>query len=53
MEEKSKQILSDYKVSITNPNFSFEALLEIKSPITVDELQSAKNKVVNQHFIEF
>ena len=47
MEEKSKLILSDYKVSITNPRILvLEALLEIKSPITVDELQSKlKNKV--------
>ena len=47
MEEKSKQILSQHSVSITNPRILvLEALLEIKSPITVDDLQKKlKNKV--------
>ena len=47
MEEKSKQILSDNNVSITNPRILvLEALLEIKSPITVDDLQlKLQNKV--------
>ena len=40
MEEKSKQILSEHSVSITIPRILvLEALLEIKSPITVDDLQ--------------
>ena len=47
MQEKSKQILSEHSVSITNPRILvLEALLEIKSPITVDDLQKKlKNKV--------
>ena len=47
MDEKSKQILSEHSVSITNPRILvLEALLEIKSPITVDDLQKKlKNKV--------
>ena len=47
MEEKSKQILSEHSVSITNPRILvLEALLEIKSPITVDDLQKKlKNRV--------
>ena len=47
MEEKSKQNLSEHSVSITNPRILvLEALLEIKSPITVDDLQKKlKNKV--------
>ena len=47
MEEKSKQILSEHSLSITNPRILvLEALLEIKSPITVDDLQKKlKNKV--------
>ena len=47
MEEKSKQILSEHSVSITNPRILvLEALLEIKNPITVDDLQKKlKNKV--------
>ena len=47
MEEKSKQILSEHSVSITNPRILvLEELLEIKSPITVDDLQKKlKNKV--------
>ena len=47
MEEKSKQILSEHSVSITNPRILvLEALLEIKSPITIDDLQKKlKNKV--------
>lgn len=41
MSEISKQILSDYKVSITNPRILvLEALMESKNPITIDELQS-------------
>ena len=47
MEEKSKQILSEHSVSITNPRILvLEALLEIKNPITVDDLQKKlENKV--------
>ena len=47
MEEKSKQILSEHSVSITNPRILvLEELLEIKSPITIDDLQKKlKNKV--------
>ena len=47
MDEKSKQILSEHSVSIPNPRILvLEALLEIKSPITVDDLQKKlKNKV--------
>lgn len=41
MSDISKQILSDYKVSITNPRILvLEALMESKNPITIDELQS-------------
>ncbi len=41
MSEISKQILSDHKVSITNPRILvLEALLDSKNPLTVDELQS-------------
>ena len=47
MQEKSKQILSEHSVSITNPRILvLEELLEIKSPITIDDLQKKlKNKV--------
>ena len=43
----SKQILSDHKVSITNPRILvIEALLENNNPLTVDELQiKLKDKV--------
>ena len=41
MEKNSKQILSDLNVSITNPRILvLEALLEVRSPITVEDLQS-------------
>ena len=41
MLEISKQILSDHKVSITNPRILvLEALLDSKNPLTIDELQS-------------
>jgi len=41
MSEISKQILSDHKVSITNPRILvLEALLHSKNPLTIDELQS-------------
>tara|TARA_B100001094_G_scaffold321118_1_gene368352 strand:- start:886 stop:1371 length:486 start_codon:yes stop_codon:yes gene_type:complete len=41
MSDISKQILSDYKVSITNPRILvLEALMESKNPITIDDLQS-------------
>ena len=41
MERNSKQILSDLNVSITNPRILvLEALLEIRNPITVEDLQS-------------
>ncbi len=47
MEKNSKQILSDLNVSITNPRILvLEALLEVRSPITVEDLQSKlKGKV--------
>ncbi len=43
----SKKILSEHKVSITNPRILvIEALLDNKNPLTIDELQSKlKNKV--------
>ena len=43
----SKKILSEHKVSITNPRILvLEALLGNKNPLTIDELQSKlKNKV--------
>ena len=43
----SRKILADHKVSVTNPRIIvLEALLEIKSPITIDELLSQlRNKV--------
>ena len=41
MGKNSKQILSDLNVSITNPRILvLEALLEVRSPITVEDLQS-------------
>ena len=41
MSEISKQILSDHKVSITNPRILvLEALRDSKNPLTIDELQS-------------
>ena len=41
MSAISKQILSEYKVSITNRRILvLEALMESKNPITIDELQS-------------
>lgn len=41
MSKISKQILSDHKVSITNPRILvLEALLDSKNPLTIDELQS-------------
>ena len=45
--DNSRKILADHKVSITNPRIVvLEALLEIKNPITVDDLLSQlKNKV--------
>ncbi len=45
--DNSRKILTKHKVSVTNPRIVvLEALLEIKSPITVDELLSQlKNKV--------
>ena len=45
--DNSRKILTDHKVSVTNPRIVvLEALLEIKSPITIDELLSQlKNKV--------
>ena len=47
MERNSKQILSDLNVSITNPRILvLEALLEVKNPITIEDLQSKlQNKV--------
>ena len=47
MERNSKQILSDFNVSITNPRILvLEALLEVKNPITIEDLQSKlQNKV--------
>ena len=45
--DNSRKILAEHKVSITNPRIVvLEALLEIKNPITVDDLLSQlKNKV--------
>ena len=45
--DNSRKILADHKVSITNPRIIvLEALLELKGPITVDELLSQlRNKV--------
>ncbi len=45
----SKKILSEHKVSITNPRILvLEALLDNKNPLTIDELQSKlKNKDLN------
>ena len=45
--DNSRKILADHKVSITNPRIVvLEALLEIKSPITIDDLLAQlKNKV--------
>ena len=41
MEKNSKQILSDLNVSITNPRILvLEALLEVRNPITIEDLQS-------------
>ena len=47
MEKNSKEILSNHKVSITNPRILVvEALLETKNPVTIEELQVIlKNKV--------
>ena len=46
-EKNSKEILSNHKVSITNPRILVvEALLETKNPVTIEELQAMlKNKV--------
>ncbi len=46
MEKNSKEILSNHKVSITNPRILVvEALLETKNPVTIEELQVIlKNK---------
>ena len=45
--DNSRKILAEHKVSITNPRIVvLEALLEIKSPITIDDLLAQlKNKV--------
>jgi len=41
MSQSSRKILSEHKVSITNPRILvLEALLEEGNPITIDELQS-------------
>ena len=41
MGKNSKQILSDLNVSITNPRILvLEALLEVRNPITIEDLQS-------------
>ena len=45
--DNSRKILADHKVSVTNPRIVvLEALLEIKSPITIDDLLAQlKNKL--------
>ena len=41
MSESSRKILTEHKVSITNPRILvLEALLEVNNPLTIDELQS-------------
>lgn len=41
MSESSRRILTEHKVSITNPRILvLEALLEVNNPLTIDELQS-------------
>jgi len=41
MSQSSRKILSEHRVSITNPRILvLEALLEESNPITIDELQS-------------
>tara|TARA_B100001057_G_scaffold121945_1_gene120790 strand:- start:1879 stop:2316 length:438 start_codon:yes stop_codon:yes gene_type:complete len=41
MSQNSRKILTEHKVSITNPRILvLEALLEVSNPITIDELQS-------------
>ena len=41
MSQNSRKILTEHKVSITNPRILvLEALLEVGNPITIDELQS-------------
>ena len=49
----SKKILSEHKVSITNPRILvLEALLDNKNPLTIDELQSKlKNQVAKSTLI--
>ena len=40
MSESSRKILTEHKVSITNPRILvLEALLEVNNPLTVEELQ--------------
>ena len=41
MSQSSRKILTEHKVSITNPRILvLESLLEVGNPITIDELQS-------------
>ena len=41
MSESSRKILTEHKVSVTNPRILvLEALLEVNNPLTIDELQS-------------
>ena len=55
MTQEPKNILSQHKVSITNPRIIvLDTLLDFGNPITIEELQSKlKGKVANQLCIEF
>ena len=47
MSENSTKILTEHKVSITNPRILvLEALLEVNNPLTVEELQSKLKGIV-------
>tara|TARA_Y100001936_G_scaffold158008_1_gene154349 strand:- start:222 stop:668 length:447 start_codon:yes stop_codon:yes gene_type:complete len=47
MSENSRKILTEHKVSITNPRILvLEALLEVNNPLTVEELQSKLKGIV-------
>ncbi len=47
MSESSRKILTEHKVSITNPRILvLEALLEVNNPLTVEELQSKLKGIV-------
>ena len=55
MTQEPKNILSQHKVSITNPRIIvLDTLLDFGNPITIEELQSKlKGKVASQLCIEF